>query len=361
MANSFLNRTAVWIGLLQILAGLPAQAILFYSTDDPTFNSIAPGGSLTNSGWQYQGQWGGFLGTPIAPRYFITAEHIGGAVGQAFVYQGISYPTTAVFDDSESDLRVWRVCGSFPMFAPLYTNRDEVGKDLVVFGRGTLRGPPVTTTSLTSIKTNGWLWGSYDGVERWGENQVAQIADGGTGFGELLAAEFQAGAGPNECHLSVGDSAGGLFIKDGALWKLAGINYAVDGPYNTTNTGVGFNAAIFDEGGLYLEVGTNWVLTPDLPIPQPGSFYATRISSRVDWINSVLATPFSGDAQPTLLASTSVEGSYTPVPAAIVDDVSKTITIPQPSGTQFFQLQACTLLRIASILIENGNLILAYE
>ena len=30
-----------------------------------------------NSGWQYEGDLGPFSGTPIAPQYYITAQHIG--------------------------------------------------------------------------------------------------------------------------------------------------------------------------------------------------------------------------------------------------------------------------------------------
>jgi len=347
------------------LSAVPVQAVLFHATDDPAFNSTAPGGSLTNSGWQYQGTWGDVLGIPIAPKYFLTAKHVGGSIGNALVFQGISYPTTAVFDDPETDLRLWRVCGTFPLHAPIYTNRDEVGKSLVVFGRGTRRGPVVTTTLLTQTRTNGWQWSFYDGVMRWGENTVAQIVDAvdvtGASVGQLLAATFEAGQGPNECHLSVGDSSGGLFLQDGAEWKLAGVNYAVDGPYNTASSGEGFPAAVFDEGGLYKSVAGNWVAIPDLPLPQPGSFYATRISSRLEWINSVLASSIPPDPPPSLVSAPVANGTYATVPSAIVDETRRTITLPQPSGTQFFQLRSCTLLRIASIRIEGGDLVLTYE
>ena len=54
-------------GFLTIgLAAPPAPAVLLYST--PQRNTWAPSGSIYNSGWQYQGRWGAFLGTPIAPR-----------------------------------------------------------------------------------------------------------------------------------------------------------------------------------------------------------------------------------------------------------------------------------------------------
>src|SRR6266852_1865597 len=65
-----------------------AVAVLFYSTADPAHNTTAPTGVLTNSGWQYQGLWGAYLGTPIAPKYFITAAHVGGSVGDRFRFRG---------------------------------------------------------------------------------------------------------------------------------------------------------------------------------------------------------------------------------------------------------------------------------
>src|SRR5437762_2953945 len=233
---------SLWLG------GISANAVLFYATGDPNYNTNAPGGSLTNSGWQFEGTWVGFLGTPIAPKYFIAAGHVGGGVGAPFVFRGVTYTTTAVYDDPSSDLRIWRVCGTFPDYAQIYTNTDEVNKSFVVFGRGTQRGATVTTTNgLFVVKTNGWQWGAGDGVERWGTNTVAATPDDGNTAGGFLQATFDQNGGGNECHLSNGDSSGAVFIRDGSVWKLAGINYGLNGPYNTTNTGSGFPAAIFDE------------------------------------------------------------------------------------------------------------------
>src|SRR2546423_6641044 len=70
----------IWL----LLAPSVGSGIIFYSTGDPAHNTTAPVGAITNSGWQYEGLWGAYLGTPIAPKYFITATHIGGAVGQPF-------------------------------------------------------------------------------------------------------------------------------------------------------------------------------------------------------------------------------------------------------------------------------------
>lgn len=264
---------------------LPLHAVIFYSTGDPSYNTNAPGGALTNSGWQYQGTWSTFSGTVISSNAFITAKHVGGAVGDLFTFRGVHYAATASYESPEADLRIWRVAGQFPAFAPLYTRGNENGKALVVFGRGTQRGPEVRINN----RLKGWQWGLGDAVQRWGKNSVSGILQGPTEIGEVLRAGFNAG-GHNEVTLSAGDSGGAVFIRDGRIWKLAGINYGVDGPYNTTNSGAGFDAAIFNSRGLYVpDGGTGWQPFSGKPIT--GNFYATRISSHVAWINSVLSLP----------------------------------------------------------------------
>ncbi len=345
-----------------VLAGTAlARAVLFYGTGDPGTNTNAPPGGLTNSGWQLQGRWGNFLGTPIGPHHFITAKHLGVAnVGDPLWLDGVPYSTTAVFADPSSDLAIWRICGAFPHSAPLFTGTNEVGQSLVVFGRGTQRGEPVTTTGISGTKTNGWLWGARDFVMRWGQNVVTDIFPDPT-VGDLLQAEFNANGGPNECHLSTGDSGGAVFLSDGGTWKLAGINYSVDGPYNTTNSGAGFNAALFDQGGLYILDGTNWVWTPDQPHDQPGTFYATRVSVHVAWIDSILAQPIPDAEQTVLQFAEAVAGLYADDPTARVSEATRTVTLPQPLGPRFYRLRACTALRVTSIQASGGVLTLSYE
>jgi hypothetical protein len=346
------------------MAGLSSapgtRAVLFHTTGDPGYNTTPPAGSLTNSGWQFQGLWGSFLGTAIGPHHFITAKHVG-PPATVFVLNGAPYVPTASFEDPGADLRIYRVCGSFPAFAPLYTNRDEVGKSLVVFGRGTQRGEPVITTNLFGAKTNGWLWGAYDGAVRWGENAVTEIADG-EGAGEQLKVGFDAGGGANVCDLSWGDSGGAVFLQDGATWKLAGINYSVDGPYNYTNASAGmFDAALFDQGGLYQFDGTNWVWAPDLPIDQAGGFYSTRISSELAWIESVLALPVPDEERLVLQSARQATGPYADAPEATIDEVARTISLPRPAQPEFFRLRSCQALTLRSIRAENEILILTYQ
>jgi hypothetical protein len=389
-------------GRLALLAfGLATQtsrAVILFGSGDPAYNTTPPTGALANSGWQYEGQWGGFLGTPIAPQYFIAAHHVGGGIGGTFIFNGVSYTTTAYWDDLCSDLRVWKVDGTFPIYAPIYTNSDEAGKMLVNIGRGTQRGASVviskvqtncttntvdlsalgispvdakkafpnakvhgptmsvvskvpvmhvvdlkalrispkdakaefpdatikgntmtvvtseavtnevdltgvnvsmsdlrsefpdatfhgqTMTVVTSeVVTNevlkGWQDGPGDGVMRWGVNRVS-------GIGSLLVAAFTGTYGPNEAYLSSGDSSGAVFVQDNTgVWKLAGLNYGIEGPFSSTQSGSAFYGAIFDESNLY-EGGC---FIQDCGSPQPVRYYATRISPRVAWIQSIIS------------------------------------------------------------------------
>lgn len=267
------------------VAARPADAVMFASTADPTLNTTAPTGQYANSGWEHQGKWLNFLGTAIAPQFFITAEHVGGGIGQAFLYQGQNYITDAFYDDPETDLRIWHVTTPFPNFAPLYFGSEEVGKPLVVFGRGRERGAEVVVGSGLA----GWQWGASTGVQRWGTNDVTRIENRARA-GDLLAAEFDLDASkPVEAHLAVGDSGGGVFIRDtDGVWRLAGINYSVSGPYSLTADGeLSLNAALFDESGVFVR-GSGGALEPG---SGPGEFLATRISSRREFIEGVIGTP----------------------------------------------------------------------
>ncbi|MDY6914589.1 MAG: PEP-CTERM sorting domain-containing protein [Planctomycetota bacterium] len=275
-----------------LLATSPARGIIFYSTGATDYNTTAPTGDLAGSGWQYQGTWQYMLGTPVADRFFITAKHVGGSVGDTFTYNGVDYTTVAKYDDpTGTDLRIWEVSQSFSDWAPLYSAGNEQNKNLVVFGRGKTRGETVTAGG----EDKGWKWSSEGlGTMRWGENTITGTANGG----ELLYAEFNTGAGINEAHLADRDSGGAVFIKDpdDETWKLAGINYGVNGPFNLTDNPADpdyeeFHAALYDMGGLYIKDGGGWDYIGDKPQDIPSSFYVTRISSRVDWINTVIPEP----------------------------------------------------------------------
>lgn len=251
-----------------------AGGVILFRTGDPADNTTEPLGRLYGSGWQFEGKFGNYLGTAISPRHFITAKHLG-AIAPEFVFHGVNYPIVRWFADSGSDLRIFEVAGTLPLYAPLYSRSDEVGRALVVIGRGTQRGPE----RIVNGQHVGWTYGPSDSVQRWGENQVASITAGGS-----LKVLFDQVGKPWEAHISDGDSGGAIFLNDGGVWKLAGINSDVDRFSSGPSGGGPYSAALFDARGSYWSNGT--LVTGDVPVPS--GFYVARISSRISWINSIL-------------------------------------------------------------------------
>ena len=291
----FCGRFAAWLIATALLSVATASdGVILFRTGDPSANTTEPTGSLAGSGWQYEGTFGGFLGTAIAPHYFLTAKHLG-VVSDKFVYHSASYTIVGRFEDPVSDLQIFEVAETLPTYAPLYPRGDEVGQHLVVIGRGTQRGPAIVSNG----QLRGWQWGATDSLQRWGENMVTDIRPR-DGLGEMLYALFEQNGLPDEAHLSSGDSGGAVFLNDGGIWKLAGINTDVDGPFYTSPGGNGlFFGALIDERSYYTADGT--LITG--PAPVPSGFYSTRISSRLSWIYSVIDPGFANISSRVLVGS----------------------------------------------------------
>ncbi len=299
----------------------PAAAVVFYSTASTSHNTTAPSvtGTPSDGGWQWVGLWGNFQGTPIGPHHFIAANHVGGSVGDAFTFQGASYTTVASFVDAASDLRIWEVRQAFPTWAPLYRASTEVERSLIVFGRGVTRGVEVrTTVPGTGVAVGslaGWQWSGFDGILRWGQNKVEKTA-ASSHYGEQLYATFDKNGGANECHLGINDSSAPIFIDDDTGWKLAGVAALVDAYFNTTNSGGGFNAFIFDARGIYYGSSSGWNPVGG-SAPVPSGFYATRISARIAWIDDILAQPLTATVTLGGLSRT-YTGAAQPATATVV-------------------------------------------
>jgi hypothetical protein len=292
---------AVFLGL----AFEPSQARAVLVFGDGTSglgqNTSAPTGLLFDSGWQYEGVWQStFAGTPIAPNYFITSQHLFGNVGDTFTYNGTSYTTTGFTDDpSGSDLRIWKVNGTFSSYAPIYTGNDEVGKDMTVFGHGSAKGAAVTMGG----NPVGWFWTASPAGLTWGTNVVTTAGtvldpNGQPSSSQFLVYQFNPSLGPNTAALSGGDSGGGVFIQQNGVWKLAGVNFSADGLFNRLpksdpnyNPADAFAASLFDDRGFYYD-GTNILAgKPSDPNPDPTSSYSTRLSNEIAWISSVTGVP----------------------------------------------------------------------
>lgn len=280
-----MTQSRILCGLLLFQSGsLPSWAIIFVSTDNALYNTSEPVGTLAGSGWQYLGNWNGFVGTQISPSHFITATHVGGSVGGSFTgSNGQSYTTTAV--TQLNDLAIWTVSGNLPTVAPLYLGSNEGNLDMVVFGRGVGRGAELTANDATDAnKIRGWAWGGNSAL-RWGTNRFEVAYANYPVVGPAMSAGFDRLGGDNEATVGSGDSGGATFVLNGGKWELAGVVYGVQSNVRTTPSGTPVNGAIYDFGGLY-GASNGQLIIADEFTDIPASFVVSRISadSNQQWI-----------------------------------------------------------------------------
>ena len=341
-----MKRTRLALIAVTCALAQPAYGVVLLNSEQR--NTTAPTGELAGAGWQYEGQFSGFLGTAVGPNHFLTAQHIGGGVGATFTYGGVNYATVGFTNVPGTDLRVWQVAGTLPSYAPLYhaaVDGSEVGKSMFVVGRGTQRGTPIyladrpvdrayqgsvagggeiTTFSPTPVSDRlytvapptvtadaadatfkpsrliGWNWGPGDRVQSWGTNVVGGVLNGGPTLGRVLAFDFSTAGGENAAGLTAGDSGGGVFIESDGVWKLAGINYGVDGPFRYSADGGNFFASVFDARGLYF--AANPPIYLDAAAPIAASSYASSVSANLDFIDGVLGPAAASVPEPATLS-----------------------------------------------------------
>ncbi len=281
--------------------GGDARAVIFVATDDTSYHTKTPG---DNSGWQYEGIYGYFLGVPIGPYYFITAKHFpitppGAPAGlyDTFNFHGDIYTIHAVHESPTADLRIVLLDPSkpFPTWAPINMVTDEASSavTMTMIGRGTLRS---SSAVIVSGDTKGWEWGASGQNARWGRNVVAGIDNYGGGYGEMLRCHFDNPGIDGECTLSTGDSGGGWFRQSAdGLWRLAGISHGAESPFRYSKGGSDIYAAIYDKGGLYYKNNFGaWVLEPYTGINIPSELVASRISTvaTVNWIKGIVGATY---------------------------------------------------------------------
>lgn len=295
---------AAWV----VWGPITAHGVLFYDTSDAGHNTTAPSGTYADSGWQYLGAFGSFVGTAIGPNHFITAAHIGvqsssfvqtstftGQLDVSYTIDTTAFGGTGYYDVPGTDLRLYQTLESFANWAPLYEGGSELGQAVVVTGNGGARGNEV----WLGPDLKGWTASVGNGTTRWGTNVISGfIPNALSPVGDLLVADFNALPSTDESMLSSGDSGGALFINDGGVWKLAGVNYAVDGAFNTSPSNSGaFGAALFDKGGYWEGEDPMWQFNPDLlAADTPSSFYASRVSGSAALISGITGVPEPGSA-----------------------------------------------------------------
>lgn len=280
-----------------LCCGSVARAVIIIGSS--AGNTSAPADVGLAERWGQVGNFSSYLGTPIASQFFVTAKHLGNLTGQSITFpDSSSYTTTAWFTDPDSDLAIYQISGSFPSdkIVPMYAGGFTTNQAMTIFGRGRSR----TDTAVVGVasgggtENKGWTWGAFTGNRSWGTNTFDGIADGGAA-GPQLAYEFDFSAGANEGILATNDSGGPVFMQESGEWRLAGINYAV-GPVNVRESAAGptLAAAVYDYGGLYLDVGGTWTLQSPLGPNKPAVSYSSSLPANSTWISSVITVPEPG-------------------------------------------------------------------
>jgi len=295
--------------LLMLSAASSANAVILYraglsGTGVPP-NSTAPTGSLSTSGWQYQIKFGEYLGTPIGPSTFVTANHIAPGNGTTFTWNNETYTVTS--KSNINDIAIVRVNKSFTSWAPLYDEASDgslVGKQMVVFGRGIGRGAEVhlpTAPRAGESTLRGWLWdGSPFGdtdTQTWGTNTIDRFySENEANAKEYILFDFDRNGQTEEATISPGDSGGAVFARSSdGIWKLVATNSGVESGYKINPSDAPFGGAIFDKGKLYQDNSPN----PDyFNVDQfndlPALAYASNVSSYLPSFASYVPNP--GDA-----------------------------------------------------------------
>ncbi|MFM9958508.1 MAG: GC-type dockerin domain-anchored protein [Phycisphaerales bacterium] len=255
---------------------------------------VQPADQLTGGFAQYVGRFGNYVGVPISARHFVSSSHVGNAGGGTFFFRngtaaetGYAYFVKGV----DQDVTVYELNAgqpSFTLWAPIYNRTNEVGKALMLVGRGRDKGPQL----FQAGNFIGWFWASTDDFAlTWGTNTVNQTAvfGGPPGFaGDYLLFTFDQPAGPTEGIAALNDSTGPVFIVDPAdgVAKLAAMVSGVDGGYSGTANGPQFSGALFDTRGLF--IGPNLISGPN---PIPINTYAARLSTRGTFLRGAAGVP----------------------------------------------------------------------
>lgn len=221
------------LGLLFIFLPFTVKAVLVY--DGTSDNQLAP---PDDPGWDAIGKFtttgkvgsAVFLGNVGGFAWFLTANHV---PTSATTLEIASSTYTAFFDVQQigiADLKVFRLNSEITGLSPvtLATTTPTIGKSVTMIGFGK-QGTKVTWDTSTNPWTQpgsnaeGYTW-SDPNIMQWGTNEVHGVSLL-VGTTVSFATDFDDVAG--RAQGSLGDSGGAVFIKEGSVWELAGIMFAV--------------------------------------------------------------------------------------------------------------------------------------
>jgi hypothetical protein len=218
--------TAALLAALTLWSPLgDAQAVII-EAGDGTGNTTAP---PDDPGWANLATRANLTAVYLGRRWMLTANHVGAG---DVVLEGQTYspvPGSAVQfenpDTSQADLMVFKIFGDpgLPRLE-IPSSPPVVGDSLIAVGNGLNRG-----AATTFMELGGYDWGVGDAV-RWGTNIVSEIdilVDTTYSFAATFTDPLDPSASTDEAAGANGDSGGGVFIKTGGEWYLAGTIFSI--------------------------------------------------------------------------------------------------------------------------------------
>lgn len=226
-------RTGRWSAFAVLLGvGLfalaPSARAVIIDSGDGTGNTSAP---PDDPGWVYVGTRSDLTAVYIGGGWVLTANHVplGTVIIDGVIYAPIvgSDVQLSNGDGTFADLKIFAIAGD-PGLADLPIRSDAltVGTALMMIGQGRDRGAFTTwDPGAPNAPISGYEWLNTRS-RRWGTNHIDGIPSSRILNTVSFFARFDAGQPDHEAQVVQGDSGGAVFIKNGGVWELAGIQFA---------------------------------------------------------------------------------------------------------------------------------------
>jgi cysteine-rich repeat protein len=225
-------RIPLLISLLNLLLASTSMAVIIDSATG-TENTTAP---PDDPGWLHVARRGATTAVYVGNGWVLTASHVGAGTIRI---DGVNYPPVAgselaiIHDGLDvADLVLFRVDPVPPLpQLPIRSSQPAIDDAVVMMGNGRNRGAATSFTIPPSLQVHhGYEWDTTKN-RRWGSNIVSNAGVDvqiGNTTSRGFATAFTRFESDDEGHAADGDSGGGVFIKNGGSWELAGIMIAVE-------------------------------------------------------------------------------------------------------------------------------------
>jgi hypothetical protein len=224
--------------LALVALAVPAQALVLDSGDGQG-NTTPP---ADDPGYTHVGRFGTLSVIYVGYGWVLSASHV--SMGDVEI-DGVVYPAVpgsrVVFDHDpthKADIEAFQIdpAPEHLSVLPIRSSEAPLGTPAIVIARGFDRGAPITWRGI-----DGYEWAVTTG-KRWGTNLIGGVIQSGnpptnranvsigSQITTALVTDFTKNAvgSDHEVQAAIGDSGGALFIKEGGIWELAGILFAID-------------------------------------------------------------------------------------------------------------------------------------